>query len=184
MGISRVQVVMPSLIAAVSIIAVLVTIERRDRVRIDMAVSRAEIPYRSAKVARERAEAAVIEYAEVVFRCELAAAEDEVKRAEDQLMVATNAPADWDEQIRAKGYLLFVKGPDHAREFNITKAVFAVEQARCKRRILVDHTNEKRLKELNARLAQARADESAAKDAYERAKASAVGVIGNVLGRR
>ncbi len=142
------------------------------------------MPYRSAKLARERAEDAVNEYAEGIFRRELAAVEDEVKRAEDQLRVATNAPPDWAEQIRAKGYLLFVNGPAHTRELSVKKATFEVEQARSKRHVLEYYTRVKTLEELNDRVAKARADESARKAAYERARAAGVGIIGKILGRR
>ena len=133
---------------------------------------------------RERAEAAVNEYAQGTFRRELAAVEDEVKRAEDQLRIATNAPPEWAEQIRAKGYLLYVKGPALTRELNVKKATFEVKQARSKRHVLEDYTRVKTLAELNDRVARARTDESARKAAYERAKAAGVGIIGKILGRR
>ena len=180
----RVRLRVRWLVASVGILAVLVAIERRERLRSDIALSRAEMPYRSAKLARERAEAAVNEYAEGIFRRELAAVEYEVKRAEDQLRVATNAPEDWAERIRAKGYLLFVKVPTHAWELYIKKAVFAVEHARSKRHVLENYTKLKTLAYLNDRVAKARADESARKAAYERAKATGVGIIGKVLGGR
>jgi hypothetical protein len=183
----RVRIRVRWLLASVGIVgisAVLVAIERRERLRSDIALPRAEMTYRSAKLVRERAEAAVDEYAEGTFRRELAAVEDEVMRAEDQLRVATDAPPDWAERIRAKGYLLLVNSSAHARELNIKKAVFAVEEARSKRHILENYTKVKTLKELNDRVAMARADESARKAAYERAKATGVGIIGKVLGRR
>ena len=116
------------------------------------------------------------------FEEELAAVEDEVKRAEDQLRVASNAPLEWAEQIRAKGYLLYVKGPALTRELNVRKATFEVEQARSKRHILENYTKVKTLEELNDRVVKARADESARKAAYERAKAAGVGIIGKVVG--
>jgi hypothetical protein len=186
MRLPRVRPGVRSLVAlvGVGILAVLVAVERRERLRSEIAVSRAEMPYRSAKLACERAVAAVNEYAEGTFRREMAAVDDEVKRAEDRLRVATNAPPDWAERIRAKGYLLLVKGPAHARELNVKKAAFEVEQARSKKHVLENYTKVKTLEELNDRVAKARADESARKAAYERAKAAGVGVIGNVLGRR
>jgi hypothetical protein len=171
-------------VAVISILAVLAALERRERRRGEIALSRAEEAYRVASVARERAEAAVKEYTEGTFRRELAAVEDEVKRDEDQLRIATEAPPDWAEQIRAKGYLLLVKGSVHTREMSIKKATFAVEQARSKKRVLESYTRVKTLEELNDRVAKARADESAGKAAYERAKAANVGLIGRVMGRR
>jgi hypothetical protein len=61
---------------------------------------------------------------------------------------------------------------------NIKKSVFAVEQARSKRHVIENHTKVKTLRELNDRVAKARADESARKAAFERAKATGVGIIG------
>jgi HlyD family secretion protein len=187
MQMPRVRLRVRWLVASVGIagmLAVLVTIERRERLRCDIALSRAETPYRSAKLARERAEAAVYEYAEGTFRRELAAVEVEVKQAEGQLRVATNAPPDWAERIRAKGYLLFVTSYAPSRKLNIKKAVFAAEQARSKRQVLEKYTKVKTLKELNDRVAKSRADETVMKAAYERAKTAGVGIIGKVLGRR
>jgi hypothetical protein len=180
----RVRLRVRWLVASAGIVAVLVAIERWERLRSNIALSRAEMPYRSAALAREAAEAAVSEYAEGKFRRELAAVEDEIKRAEDQLRVATNAPPDWAERVQAKNYLLFVKGPAHARELNIKNAIFVVEQARSKKHVLENYTKVKTLEELNDRVVKARADESARKTAYERAKATGVGIIGKVLGGR
>jgi hypothetical protein len=70
-------------VGIVGSLSVLVAIERSERFRSDIALARTEMPYRSAKLTRERAESAVNEYAEGAFRLELAAAEDEGKRAED-----------------------------------------------------------------------------------------------------
>ncbi len=131
---------------------------RRERLGAGIALARAEMPYRNAKLMHDRlAEAAVNEYAEGIFRRELAAVDNEVERAEDQLNVATNAPPDWAERIRAKGYLLLVKGSALTRELNVKKAAVYVEQARSKRHVPDGlHQLVKILEELNDRVAKAR----------------------------
>jgi hypothetical protein len=68
-----------------SVLAVLVAIERNERRRNAIVVARAEIAYRNAKHARDRAERAVTEYAERTFPRELATVEAEIKRDEDTL---------------------------------------------------------------------------------------------------
>jgi hypothetical protein len=170
-------------VTVVCVVAVLAALECRERRRGEIALSRAEAAYRIATLERERAEAAVKGFTEGAFRRELAAVEDEVKRAEDQLRIATGAPPDWAEQIRAKGYLLFVPST-HDRELNINKAAFAVQQARSRRHVLQGYTKIKTLEELNERVAKARSDESVKQAAYERAKAAGIGFIARVMGRR
>ncbi len=84
MRMPRARLTVRWLVVSVGILAMLVAIERWERLRSGIALSRAEMPYRSAKWRATR-RGAVKEYAERILRRELAAVEDEVKRAEDQL---------------------------------------------------------------------------------------------------
>src|SRR5258708_22329172 len=103
----------------VAVIAVLAAIERREHLRSEIAILKAETAYRDAKFARELAEVAVKEYAEGTFRRELATAEGEIKQAEDELSrirTTTDPISEWAERIRSKGYLLLIRGDLRSKE--------------------------------------------------------------------
>jgi HlyD family secretion protein len=169
-----------------SVMAVLVAIERKERRRNAIAVARAEIAYREAKHARDRAERAVTEYAERTFPRELATVEAEIKRDEDALnyiKTARDTEWDWAERIRSKGYLLLIRGVE-SKELAVRKATFIVEQAKSKKAVLERYTRVKALKELKDQVAKARADELAKKAAYDEVSATELGPIGRFMGRK
>ena len=176
-------------VAAVILVAIMValaTIEVRECLRSDAAVAKAEMAYQDAKLAREFAEVAAKEYAEGIFRQELAIAEDDIKAAEDDLKrIRSTAAADldWAERIRSKGYLLMVPG-GLPKELRVKRATFEVEIAKSKRDVLVRYTKCKTLKELNNQVAKASENERAKRAAYDRVRAAPVGFIGKLIRRK
>ena len=85
----REQFMLGCLVAAlicVGVMAVWIVVERREFFRSQAAIVKAESAYCDATAARESAEAAVEEYAEVAFPRELADINDEIKKAEDEIL--------------------------------------------------------------------------------------------------
>ena len=174
-------------VIVVAVIAVLAAVERRERLRSEIANLRAETAYRDAKLARELAEVAVNEYAEGTFRQELATAEGEIEQAEDELSRVKISPdpvSEWAERIRSKGYLLLITGSRWSKELAEKKATLAVELAKSKKVVLENYTRFKTLRELNDRAAKARMDELAKKACYDRVRATPVGFIGKFIARK
>ena len=167
----------------VTVTALFAAIERRERLRREMALVKADTAYRDARLAREHAEVAAKEYAEGTYARELAAAEDEIKKAEDELNRIKPAAAAYQEsveRIRSKGYLFLIRNPNGGN-FAVTRATFAIEQAKSKKVVLEGYTKIKTLNELNDQIAKARMDELAKKAAYDGVKATPVGFIGKVI---
>ena len=162
------------------VIAVVVAFDRRERLRREIAIERAGIDYRNAKLARELAEADAKAYAEWTFPRELATIETSIRQAEEELN--RTAPArDWGEEIRAKGWLLLMP-PAHSKKLAEQKAAFAIEQAKSQRKVLEDYTKAKILEELNNRVAKASTIELAKKAVYDKIRATPAGLFGRVMG--
>ena len=104
--------------------------------------------YNQAKLTREVAETAVVEYEKGVFlqdldtiRGEIALAESDSLRAVDRL--------EWSRKMFDKGYVS--KSQVMGDESNLQRAKFNFEQAQTKLKVLQDYTKEKTLKELTRR---------------------------------
>jgi len=165
-----------------AIMVVLAAVERREHLRSQIAIVRAETAYRDAKLARELADVAVKEYAEGTFPRERASADDEIKQAEDRLN-RIRTPTTWAERIRSKGYLLLIDDV-WLKELAVRKAAFDLEQAKSKKHLLAVYTKFKTLEKLNKLIAKAREDELAKQAAYDRVRATPVGFIRNLIRRK
>ena len=123
-----------------------------------LTVRRAELEFQRAKLARELAELAVVEYPEGIYKQdqatvygEMALAEADLRRAEDRLA--------WSNEMLKRGFV--------SREQNISdsltlqKAKFTLEQASTKRVVLEKFTKQKAIKELKSEVEKARSEELA-----------------------
>jgi hypothetical protein len=134
---------------------------------------RAEAEYHNARLAREIAEIAVVEYVEALISQEVAAIDGKIKLAQAGLRRAEDR-VDWDREHSYKGFPRSAQ--EVSDELSIKKARFALEQGKSKRKILIAYTMPKRIKELNRAIVNARSDELAKKATWkrERSKESAL----------
>jgi HlyD family secretion protein len=128
----------------------------------------AEAAYAQARLSREVAEIAVREYEEGTFKQNLetvngdiALAEVEFQRASDRL--------DWAKKMAERKYVS--PGQVTSDELTLQKARFAVEQHRTQKKVLVEYTRSKTLKELRAEVEKARSEELSRKAKHELEKA-------------
>jgi hypothetical protein len=136
-----------------------------------LATRKAKAAYEIARLNREVAEIAVIEYQEGIFAQDLATIEGEIKLAESDLARARDR-VEWARRMHKKGFLdLTAKVSE---ELALKKATFALEQAQSKKKVLIQYTLWKTIKELESEVAKAQADELAKKAAWEREKAKEV----------
>ena len=126
---------------------------------------RAEANYRQARLTREVAEIAVVEYEEGIFMQDLATINGEIalarsdrQRAEDRL--------DWAQRMFLKVYVS--KATLVSNEMNLKKARFALEQAEAKKKVLIEFTKQKTIKELKSEVEKARSDELAKQASLDR----------------
>lgn len=126
---------------------------------------RAEANYRQARLTREVAEIAIVEYEEGIFMQDLATINGEIalarsdrQRAEDRL--------DWAQRMFLKAYVS--KATLVSNEMNLKKARFALEQAEAKKKVLIEYTKQKTIKELKSEVEKARSDELAKQASWDR----------------
>jgi RND family efflux transporter MFP subunit len=123
----------------------------------------AEANYENAKLTREVAEIAVVEYEEGIFKQDLATVEGEIKLAESDLSRSEDR-LDWARRMYDKGYVSMATKV--SEELTLKKARFALEQAQSKKKVLVDYTKGKTIKELRSEVEKAKSDELAKKATY------------------
>jgi len=133
-----------------------------------IASRKAEAEYNNAKLTREIAEIAQREYEEGIFFQDLATIDGEIKLAKSDLSRSEDR-LDWARRMFVKGYIPLVT--KNSEELTLRRAKFALEQAQIKRKVLVDFTKSKTLKELKSEIEKARSNELAKKAAWEREKA-------------
>ena len=107
----------------------------------------AEANFQNAKLTREVAEIAVSEYKEGVYVQDLQTVEGEIKLAESDLIAIRGPPRVGQADVREG---LRLDGPKVSEELNFKKAQFTLEQAQSKKKVLVEYTNEKTIKELES----------------------------------
>jgi RND family efflux transporter MFP subunit len=124
----------------------------------------AEAAFQNAKLTREVAAIAVIEYTEGIFKQELetvlgeiALAEAERKRAEDRI--------EWSTRMLEKGYVSLAQNV--ADKVSLKQKEFAYEQALTKKKVLLDFTRDKTIKELESEVEKAKSDELAKQQTWE-----------------
>ncbi|MGO9923514.1 MAG: sigma-70 family RNA polymerase sigma factor [Isosphaeraceae bacterium] len=120
--------------------------------------------YEQAKSDREVSEVAVVEYAEGLYICELQEAEMNIKIAEAELAIAEDECEEAREAFTKNQKLLKKKV---ISELQLKKARFALELAQSRKKVLVEYTRGKRIKELKSAVAKERADELAKKAVWE-----------------
>ncbi len=122
------------------------TSELQDRLASEeLAIQAAEADVRGARLAREVAAMAVIEYQEGLFVQDLQTAEVEIKLSESNLLCAEDT-RDWARRMFDKGYVSMAANA--SEELSLKEARFALERAQSERRVLVDCTKNKTIKAL------------------------------------
>jgi RNA polymerase sigma factor (sigma-70 family) len=130
----------------------------------DIATKTAAANSERAKLGREVAEIAVIEYVEGIYVCELQEIEMQIKTAQAELAVAEDDLEAAREAFKQHA----VPGRKRAiAELTLQKARFALELAQSRRKLLVDYTRGKRIKELKAAVEVSRAEEIAKKAVWD-----------------
>jgi hypothetical protein len=129
------------------------------------ATLQAEAAYNTGRLAREIAQIAIQEYVECVFPQELAEVERGIKLAESNLARSKDR-LDWARNNSYKGFPPYA----HERlpaELELKRARFLLEQAQSNKKLLVEYTKAKRIKELTGELDKALSTESVRKAAWE-----------------
>jgi HlyD family secretion protein len=124
----------------------------------------AEANYKNAVLTREVAEIAVTEYVEGIFKQDMATVEGEIKLAESELSRALDR-VDWAQRMSKKGYISMAQKV--SEDLALKKAMFTLEQAQGKKKVLVDFTKEKTIKELKSEVEKSHSDELAKKATHE-----------------
>jgi len=133
-----------------------------------IAARKAEAEYHNARLTREIAEIAVLEYAEGILFQDIATVNGEIKLAESDLSRSQDR-LDWARRMFDKGNIAMATKV--SEELALKKAVFALQKAQVKKKVLVDYTKPKTIKELKSEGEKARANELAKKAAWQREKA-------------
>ncbi|MFI5460251.1 MAG: hypothetical protein ACHRXM_32945 [Isosphaerales bacterium] len=135
----------------------------------EIIVRGAEANVHGARIAREVAVLAVIEYQQGTFIQDFATTEGEIKLAESELSRAEDR-LDWTRRMYEKGYTsLAEKVTD---ELTLKKNRFALEQAQSKKKILVDYSKARTIKALTGAVETARARELAKQAGLERERSA------------
>jgi HlyD family secretion protein len=121
-----------------------------------LATRKAKAIYEIARSTRELAEIAAEEYEQVKFPLELAEVGGEIKLAEIDLRRSEDR-LDWARRMFDKGYVS--KAQRDSEELSLKKGKFALEQAASKRKVLVEDTKDKTIKELKIHVDKAKFDE-------------------------
>ena len=124
----------------------------------------AKANFANATLTREVAEIAVREYVEGIYKQDLATVEGEIKLAESELSRAEDR-VDWAQRMYLKGYVSLAQKV--SEDLALKKARFALEQAQSKKKVLVDYTRDKTIKELESDVKKALSDELAKKATLE-----------------
>ncbi|HKI19602.1 MAG TPA: sigma-70 family RNA polymerase sigma factor [Isosphaeraceae bacterium] len=124
----------------------------------------AEAAYQNAKLTREVAEIAVIEYTEGIHKFDMETVMGELALAAADLTRAIDR-VNWASRMRAKGYVS--KQQTTAEDISLQKALFALQQVANKKSVLENYTKEKVVKELKSEVQKALSDELARKATWE-----------------
>jgi hypothetical protein len=139
----------------------------------------ASAKYENAKLTRQVAEIAVVEYEEGIFKQDLATAMGELKLAEadaaravDMIELAKKRLAEIRQVSKSSSsedlaYEYMYEDRVAEAELREPKARLAVEKAKAKLKLLQEHTRAKRVKKLKAEVEKARSDELAKKAGWE-----------------
>jgi RNA polymerase sigma factor (sigma-70 family) len=136
-----------------------------------LATRKAKAFYELARLTRELAEIAVEEYEEVTYPRDLSTVGGEIELAESDLARSEDR-VEWARRMFDKGYVS--QAQKISEELKHKKDQFALEQAQSRRKVLVQYTKSKTIKQLWSAVEKTRSDELAKKAAWdvERAKES------------
>jgi multidrug resistance efflux pump len=144
--------------------------ELRDRLAgAELAVQAALADVQGARLAREVALLALTEYEQGRFVHDKIAAEGEIKLAESNLARQEDV-VEWTRRMFDKGYVSMAEKV--SEEHALRMAVFDMERAHSKLKLLLVHTKGKTIKALTGQVETARARELAKQAALERAQAA------------
>ena len=129
-----------------------------------IAARKAEAEYNNARLAREIAEIAVLEYEEGIVFQDIATVDGEIKLAESDRSRSQDRLA-WVRRMLDKRFV--AESVRVSEELSVKKAAFALEQAVSKKKVLIDYTKPKTIKELKTDVEEARSNELATKAAWE-----------------
>jgi HlyD family secretion protein len=147
-----------------------------------LAARKAKATYEIARLTRELAEIAVEEYRDLTYPKDLATVEGEIKLAESDLTRGKDR-LEWAKRMHEKGYVS--RAQKVSEELTFKKAQFTLEQAQSKRKVLVDYTRGKTLKELHSDVEKAHANELFEKQVWVAEEARAAELERQLLqGRR
>jgi HlyD family secretion protein len=135
----------------------------------EIVVRGAEADVHAARIAREVAVMALIEYKEGTFRQEFAAIEGEIKLTEYQLSRAEDS-LDWSRRMFEKGYVSASERV--SAELALKHARFALEKGQSGKRVLVDYSKARMIKTLTGAIEAARAGELVKQAAVERERSA------------
>jgi len=142
----------------------------QDRLATQEIIARgAEADFQGARIAREVAVLAVVEYEQGTFIQEFATTEGEIKLAEARLSRAW-AHLEWSRGMYDKGYISVAE--KNTDELTVKQLVFALEQAKSKKKVLVDYSKAKTIKALMGAVETARARELAKQAGLERERSA------------
>jgi HlyD family secretion protein len=135
----------------------------------ELIVRAAEFDFQAATMAREATGMKIVEYAEGQFKNEFATIEGEIKVAEVNLSRAEDQ-LDWARRMFEKGYVSMAEKV--ANELLLREARFGLEATQSRKKVLLDYSRERKLKELKSEAAAAMAREFAAQSALERERSA------------
>jgi multidrug resistance efflux pump len=130
----------------------------------ELVVRATELEVEGATMTREAAEMKIVEYREGQFRNELAEIGTETKLAEANLARAEDQ-LEWSRRMFEKGYVSMAEKVTN--ELLLREARFKLEVTQSKRKVLLDYTRERALKELKSDAATAKSRELAKQAALE-----------------
>jgi HlyD family secretion protein len=124
----------------------------------EIATRSAEAAYQNARLSREVAEIAVMEYTEGILNQDLKTVDGEISAAKADRQRAKDR-LEWARKMTEKGYLS--ESQLTSEKHSLKKAIFAAEQADTKRTVLEKYTAPKTVKELKSEVEKTRSDELA-----------------------
>jgi len=135
-----------------------------------LATRKAKAAHEIAKATRALAEIAVEEYEDVNYPQDLGTVEGEIKLADSDLTRSEDR-VDWARRMFDKGYVS--KAQKESEELSLKKAVFTVEQAQSKKRVLVAYSQDT-VKKLKSEVEKAHSDELAKEATWNLEKAKEI----------
>jgi hypothetical protein len=159
------------MIAVVLVALILAALELQERRRFAIALKATEADYQNAKLTREVAAIAVVEYEHGIFPSQLQQVNDEIADAATELKRAQVQLADAPRSI----------ADSIARKVSLQQKQFAYQKALTSKQVLEKYTKAKTVKELQSEVSKARAQEMARKSAFERVKATGGSLIRRIM---